>query len=66
MRTVDQPMDVTLMSSNNFPHLWTLDAVDAVSKSDIGMATAVPALVVLTVTAWFIVLIVPISSSSKS
>lgn len=54
------------MTSNNCPHLWTLDAVDAVSKSDIGMATAVPALIVLTVTAWLIVLIVPISSSSKS
>ena len=50
------------MTSNNFPHLWTLDAVNTVSKSDIWMTTATPALVLIVTSTSAIVLI----SNSKS
>ena len=52
------------MTSKNVTHLWTLDAVDAVSKSLVRVATSVPALVptATVVTAGLIVL----KSNSKS
>ena len=55
------------MTSNNFAHLWTLDAVDAVSESFVGMAIAAPAFVI-TVICTRPTIIVPIVfiSSCKS
>ena len=43
---------IVTSNSNSFPqsHLWTLDAVDAVSKSFVRMVTSEPAFVVVAAT----------------